>query len=118
MSSCSNLTERWEHVLSNGIASIDGLDLAELLRVFDRNWFIITSRFFVNNKERNNIRKMQEVRNSWAHITPNIISKEKVIADVDTIVAVMQAFDASMKETRDMETFISCHTCKWCNLSI
>lgn len=95
-----------EHVLNNGINSIDGLDLAELLRVFDRNWFVITSRFFVNNKERNNIRKMQEVRNSWAHITPNAISKEKVIADVDTIIALMQAFDASMNETRDMETFI------------
>ena len=36
-----------EHVLNNGITSIDGLDLAELLRVFDRNWFVITSRFFV-----------------------------------------------------------------------
>lgn len=95
-----------EHVLNNAITSIDGLDLAELLRVFDRNWFVITSRFFVNNKERNNIRKMQEVRNSWAHITPNAISKEKVIADVDTIIALMQAFDASMNETRDMETFI------------
>ena len=95
-----------EHVLNNGITSIDGLDLAELLRVFDRNWFVITSRFFVNNKERNNIRKMQEVRNSWAHITPSTISKEKVIADVDTIIALMQAFDASMKETREMENFI------------
>ena len=95
-----------DHVLNNGIASIDGLDLAELLRVFDRNWFVITSRFFVNNKERNNIRKMQEVRNSWAHITPSTISKEKVIADVDTIIALMQAFDASMKETREMENFI------------
>lgn len=95
-----------EHVLNNGISSIDGLDLAELLRVFDRNWFVITSRFFVNNKERNNIRKMQEVRNSWAHITPSAISKEKVIADVETIIALMQAFDASMKETRGMENFI------------
>lgn len=95
-----------DHVLNNGITSIDGLDLAELLRVFDRNWFVITSRFFVNNRERNNIRKMQEVRNSWAHITPNAIGKEKVIADVDTIISLMQAFDASMKETRDMENFI------------
>ena len=95
-----------EHIISNQITEIKGLDLAELLRVFDRNWFVITSSFFVNNKERNNIRRMQEVRNSWAHITPTIINKEKVIADVETIIALMQAFDASMKETRDMETFI------------
>ena len=94
------------HVQSNGITSIDGLDLAELLRVFDRNWFVITSRFFISNKERSNVRKMQEVRNSWAHITPGAISKEKVISGVDTIIALMQTFGASMKETRDMERFI------------
>lgn len=115
-----NITDNWwqelvvnnlstlqrEHVLNNNITDIKGLDLAELLRVVDRNWFIITSRFFVNNRERANVRKMQEVRNSWAHITPNSISKEKVIADVETIIALMQAFDATMKETREMETFI------------
>lgn len=95
-----------EHVLNNGVKSIDGLDLAELLRIFDRNWFVITSRFFVNNKERSNIRKMQEIRNSWAHITPSTISKEKVIADMETIIALMQVFDASIMETRDMENFI------------
>lgn len=95
-----------EHVLNNGITSIDGLDLAELLRVYDRNWFVIASRFFVSNNERDNIRKMQEVRNLWAHITPSAISKEKVIADIDTIIVLMQAFDASTKETKEMENFI------------
>lgn len=115
-----NITDNWwqelvinnlstlqrEHVINNEIKDISGLDLAELLRVLDRNWFIITSRFFINNKERGNIRKMQEVRNSWAHITPSTISKEKVLADVDTIIVLMQAFDAAMSETRDMENFI------------
>ncbi len=93
-------------VLSNDIRDIGGLDLAALLRVFDRNWFSITSSFFVNNKERANIRRMLEVRNSWAHITPKDITKKKVIDDVNTIISLMQAFDSSMKETRDMENFI------------
>lgn len=95
-----------EHVLDNGITELSGLDLAELLRVIDRNWFVITSRFFVNNKERANIRKMQSIRNDWAHITPQTISKEKVIADVEVIRCLLQAFDASMKETRVLEEFI------------
>lgn len=93
-------------VLSSNIKDISGLDLAALLRVFDRNWFLITSSFFVNNRERRNIHKMQEVRNSWAHITPKDITKKKVTEDVETIIALMQAFDATMKETRDMENFI------------
>lgn len=95
-----------ETVLRNDIHEIKGLDLAALLRVLDRNWFVITSTFFINNKERGNIRTMQEIRNTWAHITTNDISKARVIDDVNVIIALMQAFDASMKDTRDMENFI------------
>jgi len=95
-----------ETVDRNNIHEISGLDLAAILRVLDRNWFVISSTFFINNKERGNVRKMQEIRNTWAHITPNDIKKERVIDDVNTIIALMQAFDASMKDTRDMENFI------------
>ena len=95
-----------ETVLRNDIHEIKGLDLAALLRVVDRNWFVLTSTFFINNKERANIRTMQGIRNTWAHITPNDISKDKVIDDVNVIIALMQAFDVGMRDTRDMETFI------------
>ena len=95
-----------ETVLRNDIHEIKGLDLAALLRVLDRNWFVITSKYFINNKDRGNIRTMQEIRNIWAHITPNDINKERVIDDVNVIIALMQAFDASMKDTGDLESFI------------
>lgn len=95
-----------DNVLKEGINSIDGLDLAALLRIVDRNWFAITSQFYINNKERYKIRDMQQVRNDWAHITPSDITKEKVINDANIIIELMQAFDASMKETMDMESFV------------
>ncbi len=95
-----------EVVLRNNIHEMSGLDLAAILRVLDRNWFVITSTFFMNNKERGKIRAMQEIRNTWAHITPNDISKTRVIDDATTIIDLMQAFGASMKDTRDMEGFI------------
>ena len=95
-----------DNVLKEGINSIDGLDLAALLRIVDRNWFAITSQFYINNRERYKIRDMQQIRNDWAHITPNDITKEKVINDANIIIELMQAFDASMKETRDMESFV------------
>ncbi|MCF0127911.1 MAG: DEAD/DEAH box helicase family protein, partial [Pseudobutyrivibrio sp.] len=88
------------------ITELKGLDLAALLRVFDRNWFVITSSWFVNNKERQKIKDMMGVRNSWAHITSEEISKEKVIHDVEIIIELMQTFDASMSETRDIEVFV------------
>lgn len=88
------------------ISELKGLDLAALLRVFDRNWFVITSSWFINNKERQKIKDMMGIRNSWAHITSEEISKEKVIHDVEIIIELMQSLDAKMSETKDMEVFI------------
>ena len=95
-----------DQVDQKNITELKGLDLAALLRVFDRNWFVITSSWFVNNKERQKIRDMMGVRNSWAHISSEELSKEKVISDVEIIIELMQTFDAKMSETRDMEQFI------------
>lgn len=95
-----------DNVLREGITEISGLDLAALLRIVDRNWFVITSMFYVNSKERERIHDMQKIRNDWAHITPSDITKEKVIYDTNVIIELMQAFDASMKDTSDMESFV------------
>lgn len=116
----SHLTDRWwdDLVLNNlstlqrvqvesaGINTIEGLDLATILRIFDRNWFVITSSYFINNKERQHIRDMKEVRNTWAHISAQEISKEKVIKDLHIIIDLMCALDASSNDVRDMEGFI------------
>ena len=95
-----------DNVDKKKITELKGLDLASLLRVFDRNWFVITSIWFINNKERQYVKDMMEVRNRWAHISSEEISKEHVIADVETIIELMQTFDAKMSETRDMENFV------------
>ena len=95
-----------ETVIANNIQDINGLDLAAILRIFDRNWFVITGYIFINNRERRYIRKMQEVRNSWAHITPNDISKQKVSEDVNVIIELLGAFGAKADETRELEGFI------------
>lgn len=95
-----------DSVDAKNITELKGLDLAALLRVFDRNWFVISSSWFVNNKERQKIKDMMAVRNSWAHISSEELSKEKVIHDVEVIIELMQTFDAKMSETREMENFI------------
>ena len=88
------------------ITELEGLDLAALLRVLDRNWFVITTSWFVHNRERQKIKDMMAVQNLWAHISFEELSKEKIISDVETIIELMQTFDAKMSETRDMEQFI------------
>ncbi len=91
---------------AKNITELSGLDLASLLRVFDRNWFVITSTWFVNPRERQKVKDMIGVRNFWAHLTTEVLSKEKVISDVETMIDLMSAFDAKMSDTKDMEVFI------------
>lgn len=103
----NNLSQRQrDNVDAKNITDLKGLDLAALLRVFDRNWFVITSAWFVNNKERQKIKDMMGVRNFWAHVSSEELSKEKVISDTEIIIELMQTFDAKMDETREMEEFI------------
>ena len=99
-------TMQREQVAMRNIIDLKGLDLSALLRIFDRNWYVITSRFYMNSKDRYNIKEMFEVRNSWAHLSNENLNKTKVLHDVDVIMSLMQAFDASSNDTRDMEVFI------------
>ena len=102
----SQIDENWRKTLVDDSQNFEQLGLDALLRVVDRNWFVITSVFYINNKERNRIHEMQRIQNDWAHITPSDITKEKVINDVNIIIELMQAFDASKKETMDVESFV------------
>ena len=88
------------------ITELSGLDLASLLRVFDRNWYVITSSEFINSKYRQQARDMIEIRNFWAHLSSEELSKEKVIGDVKVIIDLMFAFDAKLGDTGDMQSFI------------
>ena len=102
-----NLTPlQLEAVVLKNIQEITGLDLASLLRVVHRNWFLLSGTHFMNARDRENVRTMQGIRNFWAHITPDDINKPRVIDDTNVIISLMQTFDASMKDTRDMEQFI------------
>ena len=91
---------------SKNITELSGLDLAALLRVFDRNWFVIKDNWFMNPKYRQQIKDMMKIRNDWAHLSTEELSKEKVIADVGVIIELMSAFDAKPEDTRDMEAFV------------
>ena len=60
----------------------------------------------MNPKYRQQIKDMMKIRNDWAHLSTEELSKEKVIADVGVIIELMSAFDAKPEDTRDMEAFV------------
>lgn len=114
-----NITENWwndlvynnltqlqrDKVDLKHISQLNGLDLASLLRVFDRNWFLITNTCFVNSKYRHEVKEMMEIRNYWAHLTTEAIPRNRVSRDIQTITSLMSAFDADNNAIQEIESF-------------
>jgi len=67
------------------ITKLDELDLSALLRVFDRNWYSIRNRCYLNYTERMTISKMFKVRNNWAHASTIPPAFSQIINDLKTI---------------------------------
>ncbi|MEN7972687.1 MAG: SNF2-related protein [Verrucomicrobiota bacterium] len=74
-----------ERVNRSNIQSLHQLDLAALLRLLDRNWYEISSRFNLTTQDRNYVKEMQTVRNRWAHMDAYGIECDDVFRDVDTL---------------------------------
>ena len=76
------------------ITSIDALDLAALIRVFDQNWYEISFQQNLNRELRNIVKEMQSVRNRWAHASSQGVSDDDQYRDLDTIQRFAQIIQA------------------------
>lgn len=102
-----NLTDlQQEDVRKNNITSLEGLDLASLLQVVLRNWWLLKDKYPLYKKDKDNVYAMKEVRNDWAHVKKIIITKQKAVKDIQLYIDVVQLFGASSKDTSDMESFL------------
>ena len=88
------------------IISLEGLDLASLIRVLDQNWYLISKDKNLLPEARNYIKEMQTVRNRWAHASIAELSDEDVYRDIDTI----QRF-ALILEAPQAKRFAVCYAC-------
>ncbi len=95
-----------QQITNNNILELRELDLAALLRVFYRNWYIITSKYYIKDEVRSSVKEMMEVRNEWAHITSSRITKDKVENDVNLIIDLIHTFDGKLKDTRELSRFL------------
>lgn len=89
------------------IETLSGLDLAALLKIVDRNWFAINDLCFLNNKNRYLIKEMQKVRNDWAHISLEDVSKDKFIKDSNLIKDLLFFFEASKNDIGVIDDYLS-----------
>ena len=67
------------------ITSLDGLDLAALLRVLDRNWTELAPQANLPREGRAWVQELQEVRNKWAHASSRPVPASESYRDVDTM---------------------------------
>ncbi|MCX6054224.1 MAG: SNF2-related protein [Chloroflexi bacterium] len=76
------------------ITSLASLDLAALLRVFDQNWFQISSKLNLPSDARHYVKEMQTIRNRWAHASTEGFTPDDVYRDLDTLQRFNQIINA------------------------
>lgn len=94
----SNLNPQQQRQLQlRNIKSLEQLDLAALLRVFNQNWYQISNQCKLLPEDRNYVKEMQTIRNRWAHPSSENIDPEDVYRDLDTL----QRFSQTIKANQD-----------------
>ena len=82
----SNLTEQQQrNVRQKKVTSLDGLDLAALLRIFDSNYFDIQNSLELPRETRSWLKELQQVRNRWAHQVGGEARADDLFRDLDTV---------------------------------
>lgn len=67
------------------IRSLEGLDLAAVLRVLDQNWSELAAVEPLPREARNWVKELQSVRNRWAHAPAGGVSPTDAFRDADTL---------------------------------
>ncbi len=80
--------------VARGVTDLDGLDLAALLRVVDKNWYLLSERHTLTHDVRNWVKELQQIRNRWAHAAGSPIVADDLYRDLDTVERFLAAFMA------------------------
>lgn len=94
-----------QHVERNWVATTEKLDLTALLRIIDKNWYDISSRFNLSQQDRHIIKEMQTLRNRWAHMDAENPSTDDIYRDADTIQRLMESFGAPPENVAAVKEF-------------
>ncbi len=84
-----------QNVEQRQIKELNGLDLAALLRVLDKNWYEIGSQKTLPPDARHFVKEMLYVRNRWAHESVQKYPVDDVYRDLDTLLRFLSVIDAS-----------------------
>ena len=92
-----------DNLLKSKDTTLDNLDLAALLRIFDQNWFRISAHMGYEPEQRHYLKEMISIRNRWAHRNSNPISDDDLYRDLDTAQRFLKMIDADSKIIDDIQ---------------
>ncbi len=94
--------QQQKHVETGHIAKLEDLDLAALMRVFDRNWYEIAGKTAYPDEGRNLVKEVQQVRNRASHENAAEQPLEDRYHDLDTL----KRYLAMIGGSEDLQTKI------------
>ncbi len=74
-----------EMAKEKGFTELGEFDLATLLRVADKSWYMMRNIIYLPSRERECIRDMMRVRNNWAHCSASLPGKDTILNDLETL---------------------------------
>jgi len=89
----------------DGASLLTDLDLSALLRVADKNWYLISQKFFLNYSERDRLKSMFSIRNRWSHYTADAKENEQIIADIELLSDFCSQIDIDKSTMKEMLAF-------------
>lgn len=74
-----------KNAAAHNAQTLSDLDLSALLRIADRNWYAICSRYFLNQSDRMVLQRMFGVWNNWAHAPAVTPEQGVIISDLQAL---------------------------------
>ena len=90
-------------VVERGQSSLQQLDLAALLRIFDQNWYELSQKLTLPREARNWIKELQTIRNKWAHLSAESSPPSEIYRDADTLSRLLNVISASTQSIEAVE---------------
>lgn len=95
-----------EMAKSRGFKELGDFDLAALLRVADKSWYMMRNIMYLPTSERECIRDMMRVRNNWAHCSAVLPGKDMIINDLETLKAFFEQMECERNLLNELDQLI------------
>ena len=86
------------------LKSLNQLDFAALLRVFDRNWRDLSQTLNLPWEGFSWLKELQNIRNRWAHLSAQTVAASDIYRDADTLERFFKMIDSDLESIEAVMT--------------